>query len=180
MRVGHVVTRHRTCDACGVEWQTEERVTHVAQTVTGNTGTRRGPPVPAEPAPSISISDPDPEEDPDPDYCAEPELSLEPVVMTFPTSGKAKSWNLYPSHLAKFEAAFPGMDVNASFRRAQLWCENNPAKRKTAKGMGRFLQNWLEGDQNKGILRPKAHAPAQQSTPPTFAQIKAMQNGGGK
>jgi hypothetical protein len=32
----------------------------------------------------------------------------------------------------------------------QAWCENNKTKRKTSRGIRRFVTSWLMGDQDKG------------------------------
>jgi len=73
----------------------------------------------------------------------------EPPVMTFPTRGKVKEWHLLQAFVRQCEEAFPGADVIAQFRAARLWCEANPAKRKTAKGMQAFLARWLSNNADK-------------------------------
>lgn len=47
--------------------------------------------------------------------------------------------NLY----ADFCAAFGQPTVDQQLRLASLWCQTNPQKRKTRRGMGRFLNAWL-------------------------------------
>lgn len=121
-------------------------VTTIAEPVT---------PVFAAPRKSLDLL-PDPEEkDPESDSA---ELGRGSPVLEFPTAGKTKTWTLYAAHLATFREAYPGLDVEAEFRRAQLWCVNNQAKRKTPRGMGKFLQNWLDRVQNRGggVAKPAA------------------------
>ena len=43
-----------------------------------------------------------------------------------------------------------GVNVLAECQKARLWAKNNPSKRKTPKGMPRFLQGWMERCQNAG------------------------------
>ncbi len=67
-----------------------------------------------------------------------------PVRLEFLTCGQSGRWALRQDHFDQYQAAFPGLNCELEFRKAQLWCVNNPPKRKTAKGMPRFLQSWLE------------------------------------
>lgn len=46
----------------------------------------------------------------------------------------------YIKHLA---AAHRGVDVLSEMRRAALWCESNPTKRKTRSGIRRFCTSWV-------------------------------------
>ncbi len=164
------------CNACrqGAHRQDEtgkhgvlrERVTH------GNASLRNATncystPAPA-PAPTLSsYSEPaSPDSKPD-----------QSVVLIFPTVGTGqKEWALTSSHMAGFKEAFPGVDVLAECRKARLWCESNPAKRKTARGMPRFLQGWLERAQNagKGDGKVSANGKPHQCQPPTDADLEEL------
>jgi hypothetical protein len=53
-------------------------------------------------------------------------------------------------------AAYPGIDVRAELRKMAVWSDANPARRKTPKGIKRFIVNWLASS------RPVP--PGQQST----------------
>lgn len=76
----------------------------------------------------------------------------EPVVMVFLTVGRngEKEWFLTESKFDEWVATFPGVDVLAECRKASQWLRDNPTKRKTARGMTRFLFSWLERNQNRG------------------------------
>jgi uncharacterized protein YdaU (DUF1376 family) len=50
-----------------------------------------------------------------------------------PSAGMVKEW----------QSSFPSLDVIAELRKARQWCIDNPPKRKTAKGMRRFVGAWL-------------------------------------
>lgn len=71
------------------------------------------------------------------------------VILTFPTNGTVKTWNLTASKLAEYATSYPAVDVLAACRHARQWCEDVPKRRKTASGMGRFLTNWLGKEQNR-------------------------------
>ncbi len=111
--------------------------------------------------------------EPDPDTeCAE--LKDEsPVFLEFLVAGKVKLWALRQAHLAKYQAAFPDLDCESQFRKAALWCECNAPKRKTAKGMPRFLQNWLDNAQNRGEGR-KPQQPTTSTAPAANDPVAAL------
>ncbi len=68
----------------------------------------------------------------------------EDSILEFPTVGKgAKAWHLTQSLLDEFVEAYPGLPVMEECRRAKTWCVTNATKRKTPKGMPKFLNNWL-------------------------------------
>jgi hypothetical protein len=72
------------------------------------------------------------------------------VVLSFPVSGETKTWQLHEETLLRLQEIYPGLDVLAECKKAQFWAENNPAKRKTARGMTKFLSTWMETAQNRG------------------------------
>lgn len=45
---------------------------------------------------------------------------------------------------------YPAVDVLGEIRKMVGWCDANPAKRKTTKGVRRFINNWLSKEQDKG------------------------------
>jgi len=83
----------------------------------------------------------------------------EPAVLAFPVVGSkdCHEWSLTQSQLDEWGPLYPGLDVLATCRNALAWARANPTKRKTAKGMPRFLVNWLTREQNQG--RPRANGP---------------------
>lgn len=74
----------------------------------------------------------------------------EAPILVFPTVGKGREWSLVPSQLSKWRQAYPALDILAECRKALAWCEANPARRKTPKGMCAFLVNWLNRATNDG------------------------------
>jgi len=60
---------------------------------------------------------------------------------------------VYPEkYLFAARKAYPLVDISKQFPRARAWLEANPAKKKTRKGMTRFLNGWLsraQGDAEK-------------------------------
>lgn len=52
-------------------------------------------------------------------------------------------YSLPPNLYSDFCAAFGVTMVEQQLTLARLWCETNPQKRKTRRGMGRFLNAWM-------------------------------------
>lgn len=60
-----------------------------------------------------------------------------------------KLWHLSQAKLDEYTEAFPNLDVEAELHKAAQWLVDNPGRRKTARGMTRFLGGWL------GRAKPK-------------------------
>lgn len=52
------------------------------------------------------------------------------------------------SDVKHYKELYPAVDVLSELRKMQGWCENNPSRRKTAKGIGKFINNWLATQQD--------------------------------
>lgn len=72
--------------------------------------------------------------------------------------GQPELWAIGESGIRDYQDAFPGLDVLAELRRARSWCLSNPDRRKTARGMPRFLHNWLTTAAKDAAGRPVAIA----------------------
>jgi hypothetical protein len=68
------------------------------------------------------------------------------VVLEFPVKGAGQggTWPLTASFLAELGQAYAGIDALAECRKAKLWIDANPERRKTSKGMKRFLAGWCD------------------------------------
>ena len=54
-----------------------------------------------------------------------------------------KTWQLPKAKLNEYKTTYPDIDIEAELRKASQWLIDNPTKRKTAKGMTRYLGGWL-------------------------------------
>ena len=52
-------------------------------------------------------------------------------------------WELTATDLDKLVEAYPETDVMAEIKAAVSWCHSNPRKRKTSRGMMKFLNTWM-------------------------------------
>jgi hypothetical protein len=74
-----------------------------------------------------------------------------PVVLELPCVGKGpKAFAVTERHVAEWREAFPGVDVTEQIRRARVWLDANPTKRKTQRGAPAFLVRWLSNAQDGG------------------------------
>ena len=84
-----------------------------------------------------------------------PEIEPEPeyVPPTFDCAGDVKTFTPTEEDVSRWQQAFPGVDVRAALLRARAWVDADPKRRKTARGMKRYLTAWLGRDQDRGTYR---------------------------
>lgn len=49
-----------------------------------------------------------------------------------------------------WKEAYPAVDIVQEIKKIIAWCKCNPKRRKTRKGVNRFINNWLSKEQDKG------------------------------
>jgi len=76
------------------------------------------------------------------DVSLEPKDS-KPPILVFPTIGKTKEWGMTEKDIQPLKEAFPSLDILAECRKALAWVMSSPDRRKTARGMGRYLFGWM-------------------------------------
>lgn len=91
----------------------------------------------------------------------EPEADSGPsAVLSFPVTGKnGGTWPLSQAYLGELQTAFPALDILAEARKARAWIVGNPSRRKTPRGMTRFLYGWMERCQNRGAATVSGRPP---------------------
>jgi hypothetical protein len=69
-----------------------------------------------------------------------------------------EQWPLSKTQVDKYEKLYSHLiDVQFELGKAQQWCEANPSKRKTARGMPRCLNSWLSREATKAQERRDEH-----------------------
>lgn len=68
------------------------------------------------------------------------------------------------AEIAEYRTAYPRIDVVSELRKVRAWCMANPSKRKTARGVARFLNSWLDR--------------ANKDAPPNVVTIASLPGGG--
>ncbi len=91
-------------------------------------------------------------------YCTEPKQNgsmpmppkaqkAESVISIPTTSGEM--FGISEVMISEWAKLYPGVDIKQQLRNMVGWCEGNPSKRKTNRGMLRFIHNWLSKEQNR-------------------------------
>ncbi len=114
-------------------------------------------------APSPNSSDSEPVPAPLPSQASKPKSETKPdpaqigeVVLTFPVVGDAEcpEFHIRQGLVDEFQVDFPGVDVVEQFRAAFRWVKASPERRKTARGMRKFLHGWIERNLNRSKGSP--------------------------
>ncbi|MEY8331324.1 DUF6291 domain-containing protein [Lachnospiraceae bacterium 48-33] len=86
-------------------------------------------------------------------YCTEPETSASvPAVIELPLNDKS----LYPitqQDINGWIEIYPSVDVMQELRKMRGWLDANPTKRKTSRGIRRFVNSWLSRSQDEGGVK---------------------------
>jgi hypothetical protein len=109
--------------------------------------------------------------------CAEPreDARSTPVdlpLVEFPCDGSPRRWALTPSIAQELHEAFPSQDILGEARKALAWVRASPERRKTARGMRRFLTGWIGRAQDAPRAGPMGHGGAVRTEPAAFAGIR--------
>lgn len=76
-------------------------------------------------------------------------------LLSIPLIPKDGEFLIYQQDIDQWSDVYPGVDVLSELKKIRLWNEDNPARRKTAKGIRRHISSWLDRAQNgKGQHRP--------------------------
>lgn len=60
------------------------------------------------------------------------------------------SWQATQADLELWYAAYPAVNVDQELSAMAVWCDANPTRRKTQRGIKQFVANWLNRAQNQG------------------------------
>lgn len=69
------------------------------------------------------------------------------VLLVMPCTG-GRSWTVTRGYLDGVRDAYPGIDLLSECRKAKVWLEANPRRKKTYTGMKAFLTSWFSRAQN--------------------------------
>jgi hypothetical protein len=71
-----------------------------------------------------------------------------PVFLEIPLVAKGQTHAITEAKVAEWQESYPGIDVKQSLRTIRQWNIDNPANRKTARGIEAHISRWLAKDQN--------------------------------
>lgn len=70
-------------------------------------------------------------------------------IITIPLTGQTKEFPITQKMVDNWQEDFPNIDVLAELHKMRAWSDANPNKRKTIKGVKRFVVSWLSRSQDK-------------------------------
>jgi predicted nucleic acid-binding Zn-ribbon protein len=98
----------------------------------------------AKPAALLDDEEDRHEGDADPPPVIAVTVPADPLLLTFPTIGTdGHEWYLTQSQVDEWAELYPNLDVLDQCRRALGWVRADKTRRKTKKGMEKFLSSWL-------------------------------------
>lgn len=102
------------------------------------------------------------------EVCTElPSESSEPSVVSIILNSKS----LHPitqQDIDDWQELFPAVNVLQELRKMSAWADANPQRRKTDRGIRKFIVNWLSKEQDKGRKIP-AVSPGEKHEPEDFS-----------
>lgn len=120
------------------------------------------------PEPPKEKTTPSNSEDKSSSFCPEPEISAPDAVIGLPTVSDG-DYPISAADVAEWEPAYPAVDIRQQLAAMRQWLISNPTKRKTKRGMRKFVNAWLDRRQNAGGSRsPPPHATAPPRRPSAF------------
>ncbi|MBR1744376.1 MAG: phage replisome organizer N-terminal domain-containing protein [Lachnospiraceae bacterium] len=91
---------------------------------------------------------------------SEPEADVEAIILNDGTE-----WRPTEALFAEYVRLYPNVDVKQQFNVMRAWCISNPKKRKTRRGITKFVNSWLAREQDKGYRKMPDNGPYQQRQP---------------
>lgn len=76
-------------------------------------------------------------------------LPSEPPVITIPLNDGSEFF-VTQSVVDEYKRLYPAVNVEQELRNMRGWCLANPSRRKTKRGVARFINGWLAKEQDKG------------------------------
>lgn len=67
------------------------------------------------------------------------------------------NYNIPLSKIEKWKEAYPAVDVEQELHKMTVWLDSNPQRKKTRRGIDRFINTWLSREQDKGGIYRNAN-----------------------
>lgn len=85
--------------------------------------------------------------------CAEPEKPDDtPVIISLLLNDKTE-YGVTQSYIGELAGLYPAVDIIQELRKMKGWLDSNPDRRKTRRGVKRFINSWLSREQDKGGVK---------------------------
>ena len=79
---------------------------------------------------------------------SEPEADVAALILN-----DGSEWRPTEELFAEYVRLYPNVDVKQQFNEMRSWCLSNPKKKKTKRGITRFVNSWLGREQDRGYRR---------------------------
>lgn len=86
-----------------------------------------------------------------------------PPVITLPLND-GSDHPVTQKDIDKYTQLYPAVDVMQELRNMFGWLDSNPTRKKTKKGISRFVNSWLAREQDRGGRKARQAAPAKMDT----------------
>lgn len=96
--------------------------------------------------------------------CPEPGIPAPDCSEIFLPLVDGTFYNVPLQKIRNWEAAFPAVDAMHELKKMLTWLDSNQTKRKTARGIERFINNWLSRTQDNGGSKQEIHKLVPQTT----------------
>lgn len=83
----------------------------------------------------------------EPEHCSD-SSPTEPSVIQIVLNDKS-FFDITQKQVDEWKELFPAVDVMQELRKMKAWCDANPERRKTRKGVNRFIVSWLSKEQDR-------------------------------
>lgn len=83
--------------------------------------------------------------------------TLNPNGILLPLNDKSL-YEVPQENIDTWVAAYPAVDVMQELQKMRAWLESNPTRRKTKRGINRFINSWLAKEQDRGGRRQQQTA----------------------
>jgi len=93
--------------------------------------------------------------------CAEPETVSTPPVILLPLNDGTE-YPVTQEQCHEWAGLYPAADVMQQLRKMRGWLISNPSRRKTKRGIARFVNGWLAKEQDRGGISVKTQEEPEQ------------------
>lgn len=105
---------------------------------------------------------------------------IEPSVISITLNDKSE-FPISQKMIDEWKELYPSVDIMQELRKMKGWCNSNPTKRKTKRGISRFINSWLAKEQDK----PKSKSSnsnyvlsnGKETSNPFIADLEIIRNG---
>ena len=81
--------------------------------------------------------------------CSEPKAVSEPSGIKITLNDKS-FYDVPAEKIVFWKEVYPAVDIDQELKKMTAWCDANPTRRKTRRGIEKFINSWLSREQDKG------------------------------